>query len=552
MTRLPKNSSDLARIGVFVPRPGGRCLFAYVLLALGSSRMELTLHVSTHQLRRGAFPSMSFLSLCLSGCVVGPDFHHPIPPATGSLPQATLASSARAGGEVQHFAAGRDVPGDWWRLFHSAALDQLVERAIRNNPDVKSAEAALRSAQANVEAQRGAFFPQISAGFSPMRQKVSTDPLVPSTSTGSPYYTTYTASLTVSYVADVFGGNRRQVEALGAQAEVQTFQLEAVHLTLTANLALAAIQQASLRAQIGAVQKSIGIEKELLALQKSKFSAGQIGELDVSTQEAALAQAEQSLPPLEKQLSQQKNQLIALSGYLPGEGVEPDFDFVQLKLPEELPVSLPSSVVKQRPDVLAAEANMHAATALVGVAIANRLPQFNIAANGGTMSSAISNVLNFSPPYSFWMIAGSATQVLFDGFTLEQKQRAAEAGLDQAAAQYRSAVVLGFQNVADSLQALDYDAKALRSAILGERAAATSLNLVRKQLSVGQVDGLQVLNAEQTYLQANLAAIQAKAARYADTVALFQALGGGWWNRLDVPPPEVAHAWWDVGVPRIE
>lgn len=410
----------------------------------------------------------------------------------------------------------------------------------------------MRSAQANVEAQRGVFFPQVSAGFSPARQKVSTDPLVPSTATGSPYFTTYTASLTVSYVADVFGGNRRQVEALGAQAEVQIFQLEAVHLTLTANLALAAIQQASLRAQIGAVQKSIGIEKELLALQKSKFAAGQIGELDVSTQEAALAQAEQSLPPLEKELSQQKNQLIALSGYLPGEGIEPDFDFAQIKLPEVLPVSLPSSVVKQRPDVLAAEANMHAATALVGVAIANRLPQFNIAANGGTMSSAITNVLNFSPPYSFWMIAGSATQVLFDGFTLEQKQRAAEAGLEQAAAQYRSAVVLGFQNVADSLQALDYDAKALRSAILGERAAATSLNLVRKQLSVGQVDALQVLNAEQTYLQANLAAIQAKAVRYADTVALFQALGGGWWNRSDVPPPEVVHAWWDVGMHRIE
>ena len=478
-----------------------------------------------------------------SGCVVGPDFKQPGAPGVASLVPGALKSPVSTGGAAQHFAKGRDIPGDWWRLFRSKALNGLVDRAIADNADLQSAQAAVRVAQANVEAQRGAFFPQVSANYQPMRQKVSLDPLVPSTPNGSPYYTTHTAQLSVSFVPDVFGGIRRQVETLEATAENQRFQLEATYLTLTANLSVAAIQEASLRGQIAATNRLIKIARELLELQLKSLTLGQVSALDVATQEAALAQIELTLPPLEKQLAIVRDQLTALSGHLPGEGSAAKFEFAAFHLPSDLPVSLPSEIIRQRPDVRAAEANMHAATAAVGVSMANRLPQFNLSGNVGTMSSAFANVLNFSTPYSFWTIAGNASQVLFDGFTLEQKQRAVEAGLDQAAAQYKSAVVTAFQNVADALQALTYDARSLNVALLGESAARKALDLTKTQLKLGQVSALQVLNAQQTYLQASLAVVTAKAARYSDTVALFQALGGGWWNRSDIPADDNRRAW---------
>jgi NodT family efflux transporter outer membrane factor (OMF) lipoprotein len=498
--------------------------------------------------QRWGWAVVPMLAAVVSGCVVGPDFKQPDAPTTGSLVPGKLKSPGTAGGERQAFHQGRDIPGDWWRLFRSKPLNALVDRALAGNFDLRAARAALRVAQANVEAGRGAFFPQISGNYQAQRQKVSLDPLLPSTPTGTPYYTTHTVQLSVGYVPDVFGGVRRQVEALNAQAEASRFQLEATQLTLTANLALAAIQEASLRGQIAATKKLISLAKDLLDLQKRQQALGQVGALDVATQEAALAQFEQTLPPLEKSLAVARDQMIALTGRLPGDGLPATFEFATFHLPEDLPASLPSDVVRQRPDVRAAEANVHAASAQVGVAVANRLPQFNLLANGGTMSSAFANVLNFSTPYSFWTIAGSVSQVIFDGFTLEQKQRAAEAGLDQAAAQYHAAVVTGFQNIADSLQALDYDARSLKAALAGRAAADKSLDLIRKQLQLGQVSALQVLNAQQTYLQAELAVVQAKAARYSDTVALFQALGGGWWNRSDVEEDARGWAGWHMDV----
>ena len=494
--------------------------------------------------RRACALALASAGVCvLAGCVVGPDFKQPGSPGVTSLVPGSLKSPVGTGRSAQHFAPGRDIPGDWWRLFRSKTLNGLVERAIADNADLQSAQAAVRVAQANAEAQRGAFFPQISANYQPVRQKVSLDPLVPSTPTGSPYYTTHTAQLSVSFVPDVFGGIRRQLETLEATAENQRFQLEATYLTLTSNLTVAAIQEASLRGQIAATNRLVRIARELLELQLKSLKLGQVSALDVATQEAALAQIELTLPPLEKQLAIVRDQLIALTGHLPGEGSAAKFEFAAFHLPADLPVSLPSDIIRQRPDVRAAEANMHAATAAVGVAIANRLPQFTLSGNAGSMSSAFAHVLNFSTPYSFWTIAGNATQVLFDGFTLEQKQRAAEAGLDQAAAQYKSAVVTAFQNVADAQQALTFDARSLNVALLGERAAVKALNLTKEQLRLGQVSSLQVLNAQQTYLQASLAVVQAKAARYSDTVALFQALGGGWWNRADIPADDRGRSW---------
>ena len=500
--------------------------------------------------RRAAAVLLPWLSGVVGGCVVGPDFDQPAPPAVESLVTGTLKSPGSAGGERQEFFVGSDIPGEWWQLFRSEQLNALIEGALQENYDLKAAEAALRVAQANTQAGRGILFPQVSTNFSATRQKVSEDPLLPSTPTGTPYYTTYTDQLNIGYVPDVFGGTRRQIEALNANAEVQRFQLEAVQLSLTSNLALAAVQEAALRAQIRATRKVIAIVQEILALQRKQFALGQIDGVDVAGQEAALAQLELNLPPLEKQLAQQRTQMIALAGHFPGEGLPLRFELSDFQLPDQLPVSLPFELVRQRPDVRAAEANMHAACALVGVAIANRLPQFNILANGGTTSSLLAHVLDFSTKYSFWTVAGSVGQVLFDGFTLEQRQRAAEAGLDQAAAQYKSTVVVGYQNVANALEALDYDARAVRAAVKGERAASQSLHLVRERLRLGKISGIEILNAQQTFHLATLAVVQAKAVRYADTIALFQALGGGWRNRSDVPAELSLRGWWSYLIRR--
>jgi NodT family efflux transporter outer membrane factor (OMF) lipoprotein len=480
------------------------------------------------------------LAAQVSACAVGPDFKIPPAPEVPLAPK-PLKSPGAAGGETQRFGA-RDIPGAWWMLFHSRGLNELIERALRDNLDLKSAQAALRVAHANVEAQRGAYFPTIAANYNALRQKASED-VSPPGPTSSPYLGLHTAQLTVTYVPDVFGLNRRTVESLEAQAEAQRLQLEATYLTLTANIALGAVQEASVRGQIDATQKIIKIEKELLGFLKQQRDAGQVSEVDVAAQEAALAQAEQALPPLQKALAVQRDQLVAFSGHFAGEGLPERFDFASLHLPKELPVSVSSRVVEQRPDIRAAEANLHSAAALVGVAIANRLPVFNLSGDVGRMASQFPNLFNPSPAFLFWTIAGSVTQTVFDGFTLEQRQRAAEAGWEQAAAMYGSTVVTAFQNVADALQTVALDGDALRAAVAAERAAEKSLRLTREQLELGQISALQLLTAQQVYFTALLNVVLAKANRYADTIALFQALGGGWWHRADVEADAVRDRW---------
>jgi len=481
---------------------------------------------------RGGWPVL-LIGAILAGCTVGPDFKPAAVPEVAITPK-PLRTPGTAGGEGQRFVSGLDIPGEWWALFGSRPLNALIERALRDNHDLAAAQAALSIAHANVEAQRGLFFPTLEGSHNSTRAKVATGDVSSPVNSPSPYYSLHTAQLTMSYAPDVFGGLRRQVESLVAQKQIQNFQLEATYLTLTANIAQAAVQEASLRDQIRATRHIITIQKELLQLLRSQLQLGQIAELDVATQEAALAQAELSLVPLQKQLAITRDLLTALSGHFAGEGLAETFAFSDFKLPAQLPVSLPSEIITRRPDIRAAEANVHSASAQIGVAIANRLPQFSIMGNDGRQAERFSNLFNLAPAYGFWTIAGSATQVLFDGFTLEQKQRAAEAGLDQALAQYRSTVILAFQNIADALQALEHDGRALRAATAAERAAARSLRLVREQLRLGQVSSLQVLSAQQTYLQALLGTVQARTGRYSDTVALFQALGGGWWNREDV------------------
>lgn len=476
--------------------------------------------------------SCSLLSLAVAGCAVGPDFERPQMAGTDrftheALPDKT-AQAATQGGESQNLEAGRDIPADWWTLFHNPQLNALIAEALKTNPDLASAHAALKVAMENAGAQEGAYFPTLSAGFSASRNMNSV-PLSPTLSSGVLLFNLYQAQLSANWTLDIWGGNRRAVEALDAQTEGQRFQLESVRLALTANLVADAVQEASLRAQIAATEAIVKDETESLAILHKQETLGQAAGAAVAAQEAALAQAQAALPPLEKQLAIERDALTALAGRLPSEEIAQKFDFATLTLPTDIPLSLSSRLVEQRPDIRIAEANLHAASANVGVAIANMLPNFTIGAGAGSVATNFSQL--FTPGGGFWNVAGGAVQPLFEGGTLLHKTRAARANLEQAAAQYRSAVVTAFQNVADALHALRYDADALKAAAASEKAASDSLAIARRQLALGAISYLGLLNAEQTYQLAQIARIQAQANRYADTAALFQALGGGWWTR---------------------
>jgi NodT family efflux transporter outer membrane factor (OMF) lipoprotein len=473
-------------------------------------------------------------ALLLVGCELGPDFERPTPPAaTGYSSEpisAQTASAPVAGGETQHFVQGLDIPGQWWTLFRSPALNALVEQAIAANPTLPAAQAALRQAWENVFAEQGSLYPSIAAGFSPSRSK-SAASLAPVTSSNILYYSLITPQVTVSYTPDVFGGIRRQIESLVASAELQRFQLAATYLTLTSNVVAAAVQEASLRGQIAAAEEIVKTDSEGLDILHRQFQLGQVAGADVAAQEAALAQAQAMLPPLQKQLAIERDLLTALIGRFPNDQPAQKFDLAALHLPQELPVTLPSKLVDQRPDVRAAEAQLHAASAEIGVAIAARLPQFSLTGNAGATALAFESL--GAPGNVFWTLAGNVTQTIFDAGTLLHKQRAAEAAFDQAAAQYQSTVIAALQNVADSLRALQSDADALSAAAAAQQAASASLEITRRQLQLGGVNYLSLLTAESAYQQALSSVVQAQASRYADTAALFQALGGGWWNRAD-------------------
>jgi NodT family efflux transporter outer membrane factor (OMF) lipoprotein len=470
----------------------------------------------------------------IEGCVVGPDFKRPAAPEAssyGSTALATTGVNGVPGGETQHLAPGLDIPGEWWTLFHCQPLNDLIAHALKANPDVQSAQAALRVAREQVLAQRGAYLPSVDAALSASRQKTS-EQLAPTPSSGALYFSLYTAQLSISYVPDVFGLNRRTVESLTARAEEARFALAATHLTLTSNLALAAVDEASLRAQIAATRELIAINTDTLRVLRNQYAAGYAGRLDVAAQESQLAQVEASLPPLLKQLAEQRHILTALSGSLPDKEIPEHFEFSQMQLPQELPLSLPSKLVEQRPDVRQAEENLHAASAQIGVAVANRLPNITLIGNVG--SSAVGPSQLFAAGTEFWDLGGALTQPIFHGGTLLHQERAARAAYEQAAQSYRSTVLTSFQNVADTLSALTEDAEALKAASTAERSAGVTLELTRKQREGGYASYLALLNAEQAYQQSLLVLIQARANRYADTAALFQALGGGWWNLPDL------------------
>lgn len=482
--------------------------------------------------RAAAVFAAGFALAFLPSCAVGPNFKRPPAPTGGygsAQPAAQTAAGEAPGGGVQRFVADMDIPSQWWTLFKSPKLDHLVEQSFKANPNADAARAALRQAHELYKAQRASFFPDVQGGFSGNRSEFPTNTLTSPTVASSSTYTLFTAQLSLSYAPDVFGATRRQVEIAQAQVDSNRFQLEAVYLTLSSNVVVTAVQEASLRGQLAATERLLQLQHQLTDTVQRQRTLGTASDLDVLAQQSAEAQTAQTLPPLQKQLGQSRDALTALLGRLPSDEPEETFRFEELTLPADLPVSLPSQLVEHRPDVRQAEENLHAASAADGVALANMLPQFTIDADLG--SSALKLGQLFTPYTGFWDAGASLTQTLFDAGALLHKHRAADAALDQAAAQYRAAVILACQNVADTLRALQADADALKASAEADRAAQKTFELAQRQRALGTISMLAVLNAEQSYRQAELALVQAQANRYADTAGLFQSLGGGWWNR---------------------
>ncbi len=480
--------------------------------------------------------------LGMAGCAVGPDFQRSAAPTVGRLTAAplpaTTASADVAGGQPQHFVPGADIPAQWWTLFHSPALNALIEQALAHNPDLKAAQAALAVARENTRAGRGAYYPTVSAGISVRRQQDPPGALAPVPSNNAFLYNLFTPQVSVSYVPDVFGLNRRTVESLKAQEQSVQFQAIAARITLSSNVVAAAVRQASLRAQIEAIREMVGINSHMVEILTYQLAKGYAGRLDLAAQEAQLAQVKASLPPLLTQLDQQNDLLAVLAGRLPGEAAASSFDLADLQLPLQLPLSLPSALVAQRPDVRQAEANMHAASAQVGVAIANRLPNIALTANAGSTALAINQL--FKSGTGFWSLGADLTAPIFQGGSLLHQERAAKATYVEATEQYRGTVLTAFQNVADTLAALQHDAEGLQAATAAAQAAKLTLDLAQRQYQDGYAGYLSLLGAEQGYQQARIALVQAQANRYADTAALFQALGGGWWHAADGAPADAA------------
>ncbi len=486
----------------------------------------------------GHYATISLTAAVLAGCAVGPNFKPPQAPQIETytaepLPKQTTSSEGPAGA-AQTFAYGDDIPAQWWTLFHSAKLNALVERSLQASPDVAAAQAALRQAHEDFLAQTGALLPTVDGNASGVRQKIS-GASYGQPQLGSFIYNLYNATANVSYTLDIWGGVRRSVEAAGAATEYQNFQLEATYLTLSANVVTTAIQDASLRGQIDATQQIIDADRKQLSAVERQLALGGASRLDVLTQRTQLANELASLQALHKQLEQNRDLLAVLVGQLPSQQPGATFRLEDLTLPPDLPLSVPSQLVAQRPDVRAYEALLHQASAQIGVATANMLPQITLTGEFGGTSTEFSDLLKSSS--GVWSIGAGITQPIFHGGTLLHKKRAAVAAYDQAAAQYQTTVLTAFRNVADALHAVNTDAAALNDQDVASEAAGEAREIALKRYAAGSISPIDLLIVERAYWQARIAQLQAQAARYADTAALFQALGGGWWNRHGPVPP---------------
>jgi NodT family efflux transporter outer membrane factor (OMF) lipoprotein len=467
------------------------------------------------------------IGLLLAGCAVGPDYRRPHAPAVDRytaqpLPAAT-ASAPTAAGDAQRFLQGRDVPARWWTTFDNAELTRRVDTALAHSPTVTAARAALRQAQENVSTARGNLFPSLDASGDVTREKQSSAPFGGAFT--FPPLTVYNTSLKVGYVFDLFGGVRRGIEAQAALADYQHAQLEATYLTLAANVVTASLQEASLREQLRATEQIVAMQNKQLAITQKQQTIGAKSLSDTLAVRAQLTSTQTLLPPLRKQLMATRNQLATYLGVTPAQLEMQPLLLDAVSLPREIPVSLPSKLVEQRPDIQAASAQLHAASAQVGVATAAMLPQISL--SGSLGSSALQAGDLFSASAGAWSLGLGLAQPLFHGGQLISQKRAAQAGLDKALADWQGTVLTAFQNVADSLQALQFDAQGLATQATAASVASRRLELTGQQYQLGATGYLNQ--------QARITLIQARAARLSDTAALYTALGGGWRSEAAAP-----------------
>lgn len=462
--------------------------------------------------RRLLLGPLTLSALLATGCAVGPDYVRPSVPQADALTREPLATAGHAG----------PVQRQWWRAFGSPDLDALVQEALARSPTIKAAHATLRAAQQNVIAQRGFFYPSVQLGYNRTRQDVGQS-VAPPLASNEQVYTYHTAQLNVSYAPDIFGGNRRQVEGLQAAEDGQRLQLQAARLTLASNVAGAMLQAAMLAEQTALVEQAITAAQEQLRHMRLQQQNGYTSGLDVATQQTLLLQLQQTLPPLRKALEQTRNLLATLLARSP-DAAPAVLPLSAFQLPE-LPQAVASTLVEQRPDVRAAEADVQQASAAIGVAKAARLPQLSITAAFGGGATSFARM--FAAGNSTWALGAGLLQPLFAGGTLQAHQRAAEAEYDAAAARYRGAVLSAFQDVANALYTLDTDTRALQMAADSEKASESTLNYTRVQLRQGYAARPAALAAEQSWLQARAAHVAARGTLLGDTVALYQALGGG-------------------------
>ncbi|MEZ0604185.1 efflux transporter outer membrane subunit [Paraburkholderia sp. IW21] len=471
---------------------------------------------------------LAFLcSLVLCGCAVGPDFHTPAAPDTQTYTRNAEPSGTVVDGDVdgdaQTFTAADTAIPMWWRQFQSVELDRLVEQALSRSPTLAQARAKLIEARENYNAQAGATrFPSVDAGISGVRQQVDLAAFgIPHIENPGPF-SLFNASVSVSYAFDIFGGNRRALEATLAQVDYQSFQLDAARLSIAGNVVSTAVQRASLQQQIALTQRLAEAQAQQLAIIEARFAAGGVARLDVNSQRTLLAQTRASLPPLATQLAQADHQLAILVGVVPSAA---DFDELTLDsfhLPDDIPVTLPSTLARERPDIRASEALLHQASANVGVATSNLYPRFSLSAGMGSERTSIQDIVS---GLNIWNIGLNLTQPIFHGGELHARKRAAQAAYDAAFASYQQTVLQALQQVADALTALRNDAPELRARKDAALQAQVNLDIAHAQYSAGGISRSSLLDMQRQALQTALDQTRAQAARLSDTAALFQSLG---------------------------
>jgi NodT family efflux transporter outer membrane factor (OMF) lipoprotein len=473
--------------------------------------------------------ALAGLSLALlAGCTVGPHYHAPAPPTVTTYdaqPQpSSTVSSPGPGGAAQQFKASSEIPAQWWTLYHSPELDRMVREALDNSPTLAQAMAKLKQAQGESNARTGATkYPAVSGSISAQREQVDLATFgVPFPS--PPPFSLLNGSVAVSYALDLFGANRRLIEGLNAQVAYQNWQLEGARLMLAGNVVSAGIRQAQLRSQIELTRQMLALEEQSLSIAAKRYQAGGVSEYDVDSQHSLVAQTRAALPALEQQLDVIDHQLAVLMGKTPAEAQTEVVHLDSLTLPPDLPLSLPSSLARQRPDIRAAESLMHQASANVGVATANLYPQIVLSASAGLIGT------NFANGSDVWNVGASLTQPIFNGGALRAEKRKSVAAYEEAGSVYQQTVLQAFREVADSLRAIDHDAQALQSQTEAASQAESAYQIASQRYAAGGISQVALLDAQRQQLETKLNRVVYQGSRYSDSATLFQALGGGWWN----------------------